>query len=207
VNGSTTSAVLAALGIGVALAAAPGPVQAVVLAEAVRGGLGRGLQAVAGVHATFGLLLVALAMGVSIARPHGVVLCALEMAGGALLVWLAFDGVRSEPQGGTGEFRRRLHPAVRGSLSIVLNPGGWLFLGAVASPLLATASQRGGTGGAVLTALALVIGAALGDVALAFAGGWGLRRMKGGVSRTIRLGLALILGGFGVWLILRGAVP
>jgi hypothetical protein len=88
------------------------------------GPLGRGLQAVAGVHATFGLLLLALAMGVSIARPHGVVLRALEIAGGALLVWLAYDGVRSEPQSGTGEFRPRLHPAVRGSLSIVLNPGG-----------------------------------------------------------------------------------
>jgi hypothetical protein len=46
----------------------------------------------------------------------------------------------------------------------------------------------------MLTALALVIGAALGDVALAFAGGLGLRRVKGGASRTIRLGLALVLG-------------
>jgi threonine/homoserine/homoserine lactone efflux protein len=40
-----TSPALTALGIGIALAAAPGPVQAVLLAESARGGVARGLRA------------------------------------------------------------------------------------------------------------------------------------------------------------------
>jgi threonine/homoserine/homoserine lactone efflux protein len=56
-----TSAALTALAIGVALASAPGPVQAVLVTEAVRGGTGRGLRALAGVHLTFGAVLVCLA--------------------------------------------------------------------------------------------------------------------------------------------------
>src|SRR5207249_7104064 len=129
------SPIAAAFGIGIALAAAPGPVQAVLLAESLRGGVARGLRALAGVHGTFGALLVALALGLSVASPRGIALRVLEVAGGVLLLWLAVDGLRQKPEldepanGG-----RTLHPTVRGVLSIVLNPGGWLFLGAVASP-------------------------------------------------------------------------
>jgi L-lysine exporter family protein LysE/ArgO len=203
-----SSQVAAAFGIGVALAAAPGPVQAVVLSESVGGGVGRGLRAVAGVHLTFAALLVVLALGLSVASPHGVTLRALQVAGGALLLWLAWDGFRAaQPTVDDPGRRRRLSPAVRGMLAILLNPGGWLFLGAVASPLLATASQRSGTESALLAALALVLGAALGDVALAFAGGLGLRRAGSGIGRLVRLTLTMILAALGVWLIIRGAAP
>jgi threonine/homoserine/homoserine lactone efflux protein len=203
-----SSQVAAAFGIGVALAAAPGPVQAVVLSESVSGGVGRGLRAVAGVHLTFAVLLAALALGISLASPHGVVLRALQVAGGVLLLWLAWDGFRANPPTEDGpDGRRRLPPGVRGMLAILLNPGGWLFLGAVASPLLATASQRSGTETALLAALALVLGAALGDIALAFAGGLGLPRAGAGIGRLVRMTLASILAALGVWLLLRGAVP
>jgi threonine/homoserine/homoserine lactone efflux protein len=205
-NGS--SQVAAAFGIGVALAAAPGPVQAVVLSESVWGGVGRGLQAVAGVHLTFAALLAVLALGLSVASPHGVALRALQVAGGVLLLWLAWDAFRATPATEDDRHgRRRLPPAVRGMLAILLNPGGWLFLGAVASPLLATASQRSGTETALLAALALVLGAALGDVALAFAGGLGLRRAGAGLGRAVRLSLGLVLAVLGMWLLIRGAVP
>jgi len=202
------SPVAAAFGIGVALAAAPGPVQAVVLSESVRGGVGRGLRAVAGVHVTFGALLAMLALGLSVATPRGSVLRGLEVAGGLLLLWLAYDGIKTAPRAGPNpDEGRRVPPAVRGMLAILLNPGGWLFLGAVAAPLLATASQRSGTGNALVAAFALVVGAALGDVALAFAGGLGLRRANGNVGRIVRLALAAILAALGVWLIVRGAAP
>ena len=94
------SPALAAFGIGVALAGAPGPVQAVLLAESTRGGLSRGLRALAGVHGTFGFLMVSLALGLSVATPSGPVLRGLKVAGGLLLVWLAVDGVRSAGQAG-----------------------------------------------------------------------------------------------------------
>jgi threonine/homoserine/homoserine lactone efflux protein len=205
---SGTSQVAAAFGIGVALAAAPGPVQAVVLSESVGGGVGRGLRAVAGVHVTFGALLAALALGLSVASPHGVALRSLQVAGGLLLVWLASDAFRSASETeGIPEGRGGLPPAIRGMLAILLNPGGWLFLGAVAAPLLATAAQRFGTGSAMLAALALVIGAAIGDVALAIVGGMGLRRAGAGIKRIVRLALAAILAALGIWLLVRGAFP
>jgi hypothetical protein len=144
VTTSNGSHVLTALAIGVALAGAPGPVQAVLLAEAVKGGVRRGLRALAGVHATFGMLLLGLALGISVVAPKGMVLRILMLAGGALLLWLAFDGLRSrDEEGEAPRGARALSPEIRGSLSILLNPGGWLFLGAIASPLVATATIRG----------------------------------------------------------------
>ena len=198
-----------ALGIGIALAAAPGPVQAILLAESIRGGIARGLEALAGVYFTFGLLLVALALELSVTPPTGVALRALKMAGGIFLVWLAIDGVRTKGQSDRAARaggRRAMAPAVRGALAILLNPGGWLFLGVVASPLLATAAQGGGTASALLVALALVVGAALGDFALVMLGGISLSRTSERVARSIRLLLAVILAGLGLWLVMSGAL-
>ena len=140
--GYALSPVVAGLAIGIALAGAPGPVQAMLLAEAARGGVGRGLRALAGASFTFGLLLLCLAMGVSIVVPQGLVLRLLRLTGGILLVWLAVDAIRSGWDGDPAPERGPSMPAAaRGSLAILLNPGAWLFLGAVASPLLATATQ------------------------------------------------------------------
>ena len=206
--GTTVSAspALTALGIGLALASAPGPVQAVLLTEAVRGGAGRGFRALAGVHLTFGLLLMSLALGLSVASPSGVALRILKFAGGVLLLWLAVDGLRSKRLGEATNGRRTLPPVVRGALAIILNPGGWLFLGAVASPLFVTATQHGGIGSAVLVAVAFVSGAAMGDVVLVTIGALGLRQAGERVTRWVRLTLAALLAGFGSWLLLSGAL-
>jgi threonine/homoserine/homoserine lactone efflux protein len=205
VTTSDGSQALTALAIGVALAGAPGPVQAVLLAEAVKGGVPRGLRALAGVHATFGILLLGLALGISVVAPKGVMLRILELAGGALLLWLAFDGFRSrDEEGDAPNAARALAPEIRGSLSILLNPGGWLFLAAVASPLVATATTGGGKLGAVLVALALVAGAALGDVGVVLLGGLALGRRRSPALRIVRTALALILAAFGVLLLIGG---
>jgi len=92
---SGESPILTALATGLALAGAPGPVQAVLLTESVRGGVSRGLRALAGVHGTFGALMVGLAMGLSVATPSGLLLRVLKVGGGALLIWLAIDGLRA----------------------------------------------------------------------------------------------------------------
>jgi threonine/homoserine/homoserine lactone efflux protein len=203
------SSALAGLGVGVALAGAPGPVQAVLMAESVRGGVARGLRALAGVHLTFGLLLACLALGLSLAPPSGLALRVLKVTGGALLLWLALDGFRSgyEVDRSAADRRRRaLPPSVRGSLAIVLNPGGWLFLGAVASPLLAAATQRGGTGGALLVAVAMVAGAAIGDGGVVLLGGVGVRRGGDRLGRWAGRVLAALLAALGVWLVISGIV-
>jgi threonine/homoserine/homoserine lactone efflux protein len=201
------SQAMAGLTLGVALAGAPGPVQAVLLSEAIRGGMGRGFRALVGVHLTFGILLVCLALGLSLAPPSGLALRILKVAGGAYLLWLAVEGLRSahgtNPRSAE---RRTLPPALRGALAIVLNPGGWLFLAAVASPLLASAGSRSGTGSALLVAGALVTGAAIGDGAVVVAGGVGVRRAGEGVGRWVRRALAIVLAGLGVWLLVAGLI-
>jgi threonine/homoserine/homoserine lactone efflux protein len=204
----TASPILAGLGLGVALASAPGPVQAVLMAEAVRGGIARGFRALAGASLTFGLLLVSLALGLSVAPPGGAMLRLLKVAGGALLLWLAVDGFRSKR--GTERAaadRRELPPAARGALAVLLNPGGWLFLGAVASPLFASASRLGGTGSALVVAGALVTGLALGDGAVVLFGGIGVRRAGERVERWVRRALAVVLAGLGLWLLVGGLIP
>jgi threonine/homoserine/homoserine lactone efflux protein len=203
----TVSPAVAGLGLGIALASAPGPVQAVLLSESIRGGVARGFRAMAGAAVTFGLLLVALALGVSVAAPSGTVLRILEIAGGALLVVLAVDGFRARPRPdpANGE-RRELPPVARGSLAVLLNPGAWLFLGTAASSLFAAATQEGGTDAALLAALALVLGLAAGDGAVVLIGGLGVRRAGERVALWVRRGLAVVLAALGVALIVRGVM-
>lgn len=196
---------LAGLVLGIALAGAPGPVQAVLLSEALRGGVGRGFRAMAGANLTFGLLLVAAALGFSWAPPTGPVLQILELAGGAFLLWIAADGFRSlRPIEQASPPRPLLPPLPRGALAVILNPGSWLFLATVASSLLAAAAQQARTRGALLAALALLVGLAIGDGAVVLLGGMGLRRANERLGRWIRRALATVLAGLGVWLLLRG---
>jgi threonine/homoserine/homoserine lactone efflux protein len=207
------SPVLAALGVGLALASAPGPVQAVLLTEAVRGGTRRGLTALAGSSLTFGSMLLVLALGLSLAPPSDLAIRVLRVAGGLLLLWLAFDALRSgyevdsRPRSDADRpSLRTVHPTVRGSLAVVLNPGAWLFLAAVASPLFASATRAGGRGNAVLAAAALAVGTSSGDVAVVLLGALGLRRAGDRVVRWIQRVLAALLAALGVWLLVQGVI-
>jgi threonine/homoserine/homoserine lactone efflux protein len=198
---------MAGLGVGLALASAPGPVQAVLMTEAVRGGLVRGFRAMAGANVTFGLLLVGLALGLSVAPPSGPALRVLKVAGGALLVVLAVDGFRSRPEkDAPSATRRSLPPTARGALAVLLNPGAWVFLGTAATSLLAGADRLGGTASAVLVALALLVGLAVGDGTVVLLGGLGVRRAGDRVKRWVRSILATVLAGLGVWLIVGGLI-
>jgi len=200
------SGVLAALGIGAALASAPGPVQAVILSEAVRGGPGRALRVVAGAALTFGSLLLLLALGLTVLAVGGAVLRVLQVAGGALLIYLALDGYRAAGRApmSAADARAGLPLLARGSLAVLLNPGAWLFLGAVAAPLLAAATRDGGRVAAMVTALALEAGTAAGDAVLGVVAGAGLRRLGARRTGWVQRGLAVLLGILGAWLVMTG---
>jgi len=207
VEEGTISRLLPGFALGVALAGAPGPVQAVILAESVRGGIRRGFRAMAGANVTFGLLLASLALGLSLATPTGLALRVLKVAGGSLLILLAADGLRQGgAEDGGANVRRSLPPAARGVLAVLLNPGAWLFLGAVASPLFADATRLSGVAGALLAALGLVVGLALGDGSVVLLGGIGVRRAGVTVRSWVRRVLAVVLAGLGVWLIVNGVI-
>jgi threonine/homoserine/homoserine lactone efflux protein len=195
--------VVGSLGIGLALAGAPGPVHAILLSESVRGGLARGLRALLGAFATWATLLVAVALGVSLAAPEGMTFRLLQLVGGALLIWLAIDGYRAEPTAAT-DVRGSLPPMVRGSLAVALNPGAWLFLGAVASPVFANASALGGTANALLAAFAMMLGTVAGDLAVVLLGAYGMRRIGDDRALIVRRVLAVVLGVLGAWLIVSG---
>jgi homoserine/homoserine lactone efflux protein len=215
-TGGAVGPAIAGLSVGIALASAPGPVQAVLMAEAVSGGTRRGFLAQAGANLTFAVLLVCLALGLSVAAPTGRALGALQAAGGALLLLLAIDGLRSArraaPGGhppGTAEAataRPRLPPAVRGVLAVIVNPGCWLFLGAVAAPLLAAAVRQGGTGGALIVVLVTLIGTGTGDTAVVLIGGIGVRRAGQRAQHWVSRVLTAVLAGLGCWFLTAGMI-
>jgi threonine/homoserine/homoserine lactone efflux protein len=102
--------------------------------------------------------------------------------------------------------RFALPPAALGALAVVLNPGAWLFLAAVASPLLTSADQRGGTGSALLVVVVMIAGLATGDGAVVLLGGIGVRRAGDRVGRWARRALAVMLAGLGGWLLVTGVI-
>jgi threonine/homoserine/homoserine lactone efflux protein len=195
--------VLAGFGIGVALGGAPGPVQAVLLTESTYG-LSRGFRAMAGANLTFGLLLVGAAAGFSQLAISATWVRLLDLAGGVMLLWLAFDGIRGSvrAQETTAAGGLRIPPFVRGASVVLLNPGGWLFLATVAGSLFAAARLAGGQPIAIVSALAMLVGLALGDAGVVVLGGLGMRRARTGIRVWIQRALAVLLGGLGCWLVL-----
>lgn len=162
-----------------------------------------------GANLTFGVLLLALALGLSIAPPSGLALRALKIAGGAFLLWLAVEGLRTSHQlvdDSAAGHRLTVPPVARGALAVVLNPGAWLFLGAVASPLLGAATRDGGTGGALAVVAALTAGVMIGDGAVVVLGGIGIRKGGARLEKWVRRGLALLLSGLGIWLLFSGLI-
>ena len=197
---------LAAFGLGVALGASPGPVQLLLFSEASRGGAGRGLRAMAGANATFGLMMLLLATGLSSLEPGETFLRVVKVIGGAFLVFLAVDAIREsrrphvvdDPRGG-------LHPSVRGIVAVLLNPGVYVFLATTGTAVVASAVNEGGRGLAIVTVVALLLGVSLMDSAMVVLGA-GAHRVSERFLRIISDVLAVAMGVLGVWLIVRGIV-
>jgi threonine/homoserine/homoserine lactone efflux protein len=206
------SSILAALAVGLAVASAPGPVQAIVVSEAMRGGIGRGVTAAAGAAVAFGLLLILLALGVSIAAPSGDLVRLLQAVGGVTLLWFAFDGYRSasRPPASTasdrfGGERTALPAPARVGIAVLVFPGTWIFTAGVASPLITAARSAGGQALALGVAAGLVAGTAVGNLAISVLAGWGRRVASERTARWIRKGMAIALGAIGL-VLLAGAV-
>jgi len=195
-----------AFGLGMALGVSPGPVQMVLLTESARGGAGRGFRAMAGANATFGVLLVALAAGVSLLSPSGTGLRALRIVGGVFLLFVAADAVlsaRSSPSGPPPS-SGRLHPLTRGVLAVLVNPGAWLFLATTASAVMADASRDGGRAIAMATAAAMLAGVAVADGSVVLVASAGRRRLGERSLRVAGYLLAAGLAALGAFLVFEG---
>jgi threonine/homoserine/homoserine lactone efflux protein len=197
---------LAAFGLGVALGASPGPVQLLLFSEASRGGAGRGLRAMGGANATFGAMMLLLAAGLSSLEPGETFLRVVKVIGGAFLVFLAFDATReSRRPHEVEETRKGLHPAVRGIVAVVLNPGVYVFLATTGTAVVASAVDQGGRGLAVVTVVALLLGVSLMDSTMVLLGA-GAHRVSDRFLRILSDVLAVAMGALGVWLVVRGIV-
>jgi threonine/homoserine/homoserine lactone efflux protein len=194
-----------AFGLGAALGLLPGPVQFLLLTESTRGGWRRGFAAQAGANGTFGVLILALAAGLSLLAPGPGPLRALRIAGGLFLLFLAADGLRAalKPAAAVEAPRTGSTPFLKGVLAVVLNPGGWLFLATTASALFTTAVTRSGRPFAMVAAAAMLVGVSIVDGSFVLLGG-GVRRFHASIARWLTPVLACGLGVFGVVLVVEG---
>ncbi|HEX6230256.1 MAG TPA: LysE family transporter [Actinomycetota bacterium] len=195
----------AAFGLGVALGTSPGPVQLLLFSEASRGGVGRGLRAMAGANGTFGAMLALLAAGLSSVEPSQTFLRMVQVIGGGFLVFLAVDAVRERRRRASDGAPRSggLHPALRGAIAVLLNPGVYVFLATTGAAVAADAGADGGRELALLTVAALLVGVSLSDSAMVLLGA-GAHRVSPRVLRIVSDVLAGALAALGLLLIARG---
>lgn len=190
--------------LGIALGTSPGPVQLLLLSEAARGGAARGLRAMAGANATFGVLLVGLALGLAAIEPAPAVLRGIRVVGGAVLIAIAASAFRERRRtldAGIAEPAQR--PFRRGVLAVVVNPGLYLFVATTGAAVVAEGARAGGRVTALTTAVALLAGVCVTD-GLTVALGAGSRRLPEVALRAFLDLSALALGGVGAWLVLAG---
>lgn len=196
----------AAFGLGVALGTSPGPVQLLLFSEASRGGVGRGLRAMAGANGTFGAMLLLLAAGLSSLQPADTFLRVVQVVGGGFLVFLAVDAVRENRRPtaeDTPRGRPGLHPALRGVIAVLLNPGVYVFLATTGAAVATDAALDGGRELAFLTVAALLAGVSLSDSTMVLLGA-GAHRVSRRFLRILSDALAVGLGALGVLLVFRG---
>jgi threonine/homoserine/homoserine lactone efflux protein len=209
---SESASLAAAFAIGLAVASAPGPVQALVVIEAMRGGVLRGLAATIGAAISFWFLLLLLALGMSLAAPAPAVVRFLQFAGGMVVVWIAIDSFRAasatndiqatnEPDPGKGALRA----ALRVAFAAIVFPGTWIFLAGIAAPMIATARLTGGAILGVALTVALVAGSSVGNLGIALVASAGGRVVSPNALRRVRQALAIILAGIGLLLALTAA--
>jgi threonine/homoserine/homoserine lactone efflux protein len=198
---------LAGLALGAVVGASPGPVQFLLLSESARGGIRRGLAAMAGASLAFAGLGGLLAAGLSGFEPGEAFVRVVKVAGGLFLVWIGLDAIREARRGSPagGVPRHSLHPLVRGALTVALNPGVYVFLATTAAALLADARRDGSPGLAFATLAGLVVGAAAVDFLMVVLGSRGERLTERG--RTV-LGMALgvALAAIGVLFVASGVM-
>jgi threonine/homoserine/homoserine lactone efflux protein len=150
-------------------------------------------------------MLVLLAAGLSSIDPGPTFLSIVRVVGGGFLVFLAVDALRENRRRQVDAAPGGLHPAVRGIVAVLLNPGAYVFLATTGTAVVADAAHDGGRGLAFLTVAALLAGVSLMDSGMVLLG-TGARRVSERALRNLGYVLALALGALGVWLIVLGFV-
>ena len=190
--------------LGFSAAASPGPFQAFLFSRTARGGIRRALPLVLAPLVSDGPIVAVVLLALTHVPPA--LLRSLEVAGGALLLWLAWGALRTRgeptaPAAGSPPERRGA-PFLQAVLVNAAGPGPWIFWSTVCGPILAEA-WRGGAGRALafLSGFYLLLIGGKGALVVAFglAGRIGPR-----TARALSLASAAAMAGMGALQLWRG---
>jgi threonine/homoserine/homoserine lactone efflux protein len=205
-----SSHVGAAFALGFALGAAPGPVQLLILAESAKRGFSGGVRVMLGANGTLFLVMVTLAFGFSSLAPGEGLLRGLRVVGGGFLIYLAVDELRrvrqeaGDPDAVTREEPATMGPTTRGVVSVLLNPGAWIFFATTASAGIAGATADAGRDAALAAALFMTIGVSLSDFTFTLLGSGGRTLVGDRGLRWIRAALSIGLAAIGIVFVVQG---
>jgi threonine/homoserine/homoserine lactone efflux protein len=198
--------------LGLASGVSPGPLQALVLAQAARHGWRAG-AAVALAPLLSDAVIVAVTLLV-VSHVGPVALAAISTAGGLFVLYLAWDTARAvqretawarSAQAGGPPEPAAAPAAGTGRAAVVnfLNPHPWLFWTVVGAPL-ALQAARDGTAGAVLFVLAFYVGLIGIKVVLSIAVAQGVTWFGSGLQRGVLWVSAAGLAAIAVVLLVTG---
>lgn len=188
--------------LGFSAAAQPGPFQAYLLAQSIRNGAARTLP-VALVPLVSDPPVIAVVLLVLSQVPAGV-LRLLQLAGGAVVIWLAVATLRSawSPPRGDGAAGAPPRGFVRAALVNLTNPNAWIFWSLVGGPILASAWRA-----APLRAILFLAGfyvCLVGGSAAVVAAAGAASRLGPAFGRVLGLVSGIVLLAFGLVQIGRG---
>ncbi len=193
--------------LGFSAAASPGPFQAFLSDRTARGGIRRALPLVLAPLVSDGPIVAVVLLALTHVPPG--LLRSLEVAGGALLLWLAWGSLRTlrEPAGAAagaaaGARERQGAPFLQAVLVNAAGPGPWIFWSTVCGPILAEA-WRGGAAPAAAFLLGFYLLLVGGKGALVV--GFGLAgRIGPRTARALAIASAAAMAGMGALQLWRG---
>ena len=199
---------LQGLALGAATGVSPGPMLALVLSAALRGGFKNGaLIAIAPLITDLPIILFCVAVA---SQLPDVALQLLSILGGLVLAWHAYEAVRDAFTVTLAELRDSATgapPAAqtlrKGIVANFLNPNPWVFWMSIGGPVIVEAWSVGPTNAALylLPFYALLVG---GKVGIAWAVGASRHRMSNRTYQVLLLGAAGLLSVLAVSLVMRG---
>ncbi len=184
--------------LGFSAAVSPGPFQAFVLAQSLRNGALRTLPVALAPLASDGPIIALMLLALGHAPP--LFLRALQVAGGLLLLYLAWSTFRSARAPAEIVAAPEAHaPAKAFARAVMVNalaPGPWVFWSVISGPILVQAwGESPGRGLSFLAGFYLVLCGGNAALVLLFAGarrlGTGTARALGALSGAVLLALGL----------------
>jgi threonine/homoserine/homoserine lactone efflux protein len=191
---------LRGLALGFGAAATPGPFQAYLLAQSLRNGAGRTLS-VALVPLASDPPVIAVVLAVLAQVPAGL-LRALQIFGGAVVLWLGVGAVRAARSARPSEERAPPRGFLRAAVLNFTNPNAWIFWSLVGGPILAEAWRAApGRGLAFLAGFYLLLVG--GNLLLVLVAGQAAR-LGAGFTRGLGFASGIVLAGIGILQVGRG---